>query len=78
MISLLFEEKSWLDHTVADTTAILKLIGARGSVCKHDQRDAAQPDADGVFQFFTSTPWMTPPTPPAQTTSGACYVNQVP
>jgi phospholipase C len=30
------------------------------------------------FFDFNSPPWMTPPTPPVQSTSGACYLNQLP
>jgi phospholipase C len=30
------------------------------------------------FFSFNFPPWMTPPTPPAQSTSGACYLNQLP
>jgi len=30
------------------------------------------------FFDFTNAAWMTPPSPPAQVTNGACYVNQLP
>jgi phospholipase C len=40
-------------------------------------RDAAQIDMTEFFDF-TNPVWMTPPTPPAQATNGACYVNQLP
>jgi phospholipase C len=72
-----FAKKNYVDHTVADTTAILKLIETRFSLPTLTKRDAAQPDMTEFFNF-TSPPWTTPPTPPAQTTSGACYVNQLP
>jgi phospholipase C len=72
-----YAKKNYVDHTVADTTAILKLIETRFSLPALTKRDAAQPDMTEFFNF-TSPPWTTPPTPPAQTTSGACYVNQLP
>lgn len=72
-----FAKKNYVDHTVADTTAILKLIETRFSLPALTKRDAAQPDMTQFFNF-TSPPWTTPPTPPAQTTSGACYLNQLP
>jgi phospholipase C len=40
-------------------------------------RDAAQIDMTEFFNFG-SPAWTTPPTPPAQNTSGACYLNQLP
>jgi hypothetical protein len=30
------------------------------------------------FFDFTNSTWMTPPSPPVQIMSGACYVNQLP
>ena len=72
-----YAKKNYVDHTVADTTAILKLIETRFNLPALTKRDAAQPDMTEFFNF-TSPPWMTPPTPPAQTTSGACYVNSLP
>jgi phospholipase C len=72
-----FAKKNYVDHTVADTTAILKLIETRFNLPALTKRDAAQPDMTEFFNF-TSPPWTTPPTPPVQTTSGACYVGQLP
>lgn len=72
-----YAKKNYVDHSVADTTAILKLIETRFNLPPLTKRDAAQPDMTAFFNF-TSPPWMTPPTPPAQTTSGACYSNQLP
>ena len=72
-----YAKKNYVDHTVADTTAILKLIETRFNLPALTKRDAAQPDMTEFFDF-AAPPWMTPPTPPAQTTSGACYVNSVP
>ncbi len=72
-----YAKKNYVDHTVADTTAILKLIEKRFNLPALTKRDAAQPDLTEFFNF-SSPPWMTPPTPPAQTTSGACSVSQLP
>ena len=71
------EEELRGSHTVADTTAILKLIETRFNLPALTKRDAAQPDMTEFFNF-SLPPWMTPPTPPAQTTSGACYVDHLP
>jgi phospholipase C len=30
------------------------------------------------FFNFTNPPWLTPPSPPAQSTSGACYLTHLP
>jgi hypothetical protein len=60
-----------------DLTAILKLIELRFGVTPLTRRDAAQKSMTEFFNFnFPS--WMTPPTPPVQYTSGACYLNQLP
>jgi phospholipase C len=72
-----YSNKNYVSHTVMDATAILKLIETRFNVAALTKRDAAQPDMTEFFNF-TSPPWMTPPTPPAQNTSGACYVNSLP
>jgi len=72
-----YSKKNYVDHTVADSTAILKLIETRFNLPALTKRDAAQPDMTAFFDF-TSPPWMTPPTPPAQTTNGACYANKLP
>jgi phospholipase C len=66
-----FTKKNFVDHTVADYTAILKLIETRFNVAALTKRDAAQPDMTEFFDF-PNAPWATPPTPPTQTTSGAC------
>jgi phospholipase C len=72
-----YAKKNYVDHTVADATAILKLIETRFNLQALTKRDAAQPDMTAFFNF-TSPPWTTPPTPPAQTTAGACYVDKLP
>ncbi len=72
-----FAKKNYVSHTVADLTAILKLIETRFNVPTLTKRDAAQIDMTEFFDF-ANPPWMTPPTPPVQNTSGACYLNQLP
>ncbi len=66
-----FTRKNYVSHTVADYTAILKLIEARFQVPSLTKRDAAQMDMTEFFDF-QNVPWATPPIPPAQATSGAC------
>ena len=41
------------------------------------KRDAAQKSMAEFFNFNIPS-WMTPPTPPKQTTSGPCYLNALP
>ena len=66
-----FTKKNYVSHTVADYTAILKLIEMRFNVPPLNKRDAAQMDMSEFFDF-QKVPWATPPTPPAQNTTGAC------
>lgn len=66
-----FTKKNYVSHTVADYTAILKLIETRFNVPPLTQRDAAQMDMTEFFDF-NNIPWATPPTPPAQATGGVC------
>ena len=72
-----YAQKNYVSHTVADTTAILKLIETRFNLPALTKRDAAQVDMTEFFNF-NNPPWMTPPTPPAQNTSGPCYLNKLP
>jgi len=72
-----YARKNYVSHNVGDLTAILKLIETRFNVPALTRRDAAQIDMTEFFDFSNAT-WMTPPNPPAQITSGACYVNQLP
>ncbi|MGA8149631.1 MAG: alkaline phosphatase family protein [Terriglobales bacterium] len=72
-----YAKKNYVSHTVADTTAILKLIETRFNLPPLTARDNAQSDMSEFFDF-NNPPWMTPPAPPAQNTSGACYVNKLP
>jgi len=72
-----FTKKNYVSHTVADSTAILKFIETRFNLPALTQRDAAQMDMTEFFDF-TNPPWMTPPTPPAQNVSDACYLDHLP
>jgi phospholipase C len=73
-----FTKKHYVSHTVADNTAILKLIEKRflnGSSLTH--RDDGQIDMTEFFDF-ANVPWQTPPSPPAQNTAGPCYLDHLP
>jgi phospholipase C len=72
-----YARKHYVNHQVADYTAILKLIETRFGLQALTARDAAQINMTAFFNFNVP-PWKTPPTPPAQSTSGACYLNQLP
>jgi phospholipase C len=72
-----YTKKNYVSHTVADTTAILKLIETRFNLAPLTKRDTAQMDMTEFFDF-NNPAWMTPPTPPVQATNGACYVNKLP
>ena len=72
-----YAKKHYVNHRVADYSAILKLIETRFSLPPLTKRDAAQINMTQFFNF-SAPPWMTPPVPPAQSTSGACYLNQLP
>ena len=67
----------YVSHNVMDYTAILKLIETRFKLSSLTKRDAAQKNMTEFFNF-NFPPWTTPPTPPAQSTSGPCYLNQLP
>jgi phospholipase C len=71
-----FTKKNFVSHTVADYTAILKLIETRFGIPPLTKRDAAQMDMSEFFDF-KNVPWATPPTPPAQVTSGVCDVTKL-
>jgi len=72
-----YTKKNYVSHTVADLTAILKLIETRFNVPALTRRDATQMDMTEFFDFDNPA-WMTPPIPPAQYTNGACYLNKLP
>jgi phospholipase C len=70
-----FTKNNYVSHTIADTTAILKLIETRFNLPPLTKRDAAQPE---MTESFKNPPWLTPPTPPTQRTNGACYMDHLP
>jgi phospholipase C len=72
-----FTKRNYVSHTVADQTAILKLIETRFNLAGLTARDAAQIDMTEFFDF-TNPPWLTPPTPPVQNMSGPCYLDHLP
>jgi phospholipase C len=72
-----YAKKNYVSHNVADTTAILKLIETRFGVPPLTKRDGAQIDMTEFFDF-NNPAWMTPPSPPAQNTGGACYLDRLP
>ncbi|HEX6504289.1 MAG TPA: alkaline phosphatase family protein [Terriglobales bacterium] len=72
-----FTKKNYVSHTVADSTAMLKLIETRFQLPSLTKRDAAQMDMTEFFDF-KNPPWKTPPRPPAQNTSGLCDLKAVP
>ena len=72
-----YAKKHYVSHTVMDFTAILKLVETRFNLTPLTQRDAGQKIMTEFFNF-NAPPWMTPPMPPAQTLSGACYLDHLP
>jgi phospholipase C len=72
-----YTKKNYVSHTVADYTAILKLIETRFNLPALTKRDAAQMNMTEFFNF-ADPPWMTPPTPPLQNTSNSCYLDHLP
>jgi phospholipase C len=72
-----FTKKNYVSHTTADYTAILKLIETRFNLPNFTARDAAQMDMTEFFDFNNPS-WMTPPTPPTQSMTGACYLDHLP
>jgi phospholipase C len=72
-----YAKKNYVSHMVADYTAILKFIETRFTLPALTQRDAAQMDMTEFFDF-SNPPWITPPTPPEQNTSGACHLDHLP
>jgi phospholipase C len=72
-----YAKENYVDHTVADFTAMLKFIETRWSLPALTKRDKAQQDMTGFFDF-TNPPWVTPPTPPVQNKSNPCYLTSVP
>ena len=67
----------YVSHTTMDYTAYLKLVETRFGLSALTGRDAAMPDMTEFFDF-TNKPWATPPSPPAQQTSGECNYTDLP
>jgi phospholipase C len=72
-----YTRKNYVSHTVADSTAILKLVETRFHLPSLTHRDAAQMDMTEFFDFNHPV-WMTPPNPPVQVTDGLCDYSAVP
>ena len=72
-----YANKNSVSHVARDHTSILKLIETRFGLPSLTLRDAAQPNLDEFFDFVNA-PWKTPPSPPTQQTTGACYIDHVP
>jgi phospholipase C len=66
-----FAKKNFVSHTPMDYTAMLKFIETRWNVPALTQRDASMPNMTEFFDF-SAPPWITPPTPPVQSTAGVC------
>lgn len=66
-----FTKKNYVSHTPTDHTAMLKLIETRFGLPTLTKRDAWAIDMTEFFDFVNA-PWATPPSPPAQITTGAC------
>jgi phospholipase C len=73
-----FSKKNYVSHTVADETAMLKLVEERFGLNPLTARDAAQIDMGAEFFDFVNAPWATPPTPPGQIHNGQCYLDHLP
>jgi phospholipase C len=71
-----FTKKHYVSHVPMDHTAIIKFVESRfidndttGHGSTHlTARDAAQPNLLDFFDFSSTGPWATPPTPPAPVT----------
>jgi phospholipase C len=72
-----FTRPHYVSQTVADHTAILKMIETRFNLPNLTARDAAQMDMTEFFDF-QNIPWLVPPVPPVQPTNGACYYDHLP
>jgi phospholipase C len=73
-----YAKENYVSHLPMDTTAWLALVEKRFNLPHLNKRDAAQPDMSQEFFDFNNPAWMTPPTPPAQLTNGACYLDKLP
>jgi phospholipase C len=78
MVISSFTKKNYVSHTVADYTAILRLIETRFGVNSLTKRDAAQMDMTEFFDF-QNVPWATPPQNiPTQSANEPCNANLPP
>ena len=66
-----FTKRHYVSHSVADSTAILKLIETRFGLANLTERDKNQMDMSEFFDF-ANAPWSTPPSPPPQALTGPC------
>lgn len=73
-----FAKKAFCSHLSCDHTAILKFIETRWGLSNLTLRDKAQPDISTEFFNFSQPPNLSPPTPPEQPISGACYYDHLP
>jgi phospholipase C len=71
-----FSKQNYVSHTVADFTAILKLIEARFGIQPLTKRDAAQIDMTEFFAF-PNAPYITPPSLVTQKTGTLCDFDQL-
>src|SRR5437870_13342241 len=71
-----YANKNSVSHVARDHTSILKLVETRFGLPSLTLRDAAQPNMDELSDFVNA-PWKTPPSPPTQQTTGACYIDHV-
>ena len=72
-----FSKRHYVSHTVADNTAILKLIETRFGLPSLTQRDAAQMDMSEFFDF-ANAPSSNVPVPPAQPVAKECNPTNLP
>lgn len=72
-----FAKKSYVSHTPADSTAILKMIETRFGLNPLTKRDASEMDMTEFFDF-KNPPWLTPPTAPSQPIDGRCSPTNLP
>jgi phospholipase C len=72
-----YARKGFVSHSVMDSTAMLRFIETRFHLRSLTLRDANQPDMTEFFDF-SHPDWRAPPTPPAQPTTGVCYLDHLP
>ena len=72
-----YAKKSYVSHTTADSTAIIKFIETRFGLGSMSRRDASQMNMLEFFDF-KNPPWMTAPIPPDQPVQGRCRPANIP